>query len=109
MNYLCRRFGLDSARWRDAELAGGLYEKMRWLFCRRNCRGFTPQTIRPSCRGGPGFPDGGVLIWPSRNRRDSSICRGHQGGNNGVSHGHNDVGSFSVVAGKTMVVCDRGW
>ena len=31
-----------------------------------------------------------------------------KGGNNGVSHGHNDVGSFSVVAGKTMVICDPG-
>ena len=31
-----------------------------------------------------------------------------KGGTNGEQHNHNDVGSFSVVLGRKMVVCDPG-
>lgn len=31
-----------------------------------------------------------------------------KGGNNAENHNHDDVGSFSVVSGKAMVICDPG-
>jgi len=31
-----------------------------------------------------------------------------KGGNNGVSHGHEDAGSFSLVVGTNLVICDPG-
>lgn len=54
------------------------------------------------------FNDGGVLI----ERPDAAIpvpfAAVLQGGNNAESHNHNDVGSFSVILGRTMVICDPG-
>src|ERR1019366_1830240 len=54
------------------------------------------------------FPGGGVLI--ARTAPDAqppfAVCL--KGGNNDEPHNHNDVGSFSVVAGNEMVVCDPG-
>jgi hypothetical protein len=54
------------------------------------------------------FPDGGVLI--SRTTPDArlpfAVCL--KGGNNDEPHNHNDVGSFSVVVGREMVICDPG-
>ncbi len=108
MNYLGLRFGLDRAPWREAELAGGLYEKM--------AMGFLPAEL-PSIRSANDsagmslrtwFPDGGVLICRPGVTAGIPFAAAIKGGNNGVSHGHNDVGSFSVVVGKTMVVCDPG-
>lgn len=54
------------------------------------------------------FPDGGVLI--CRSQPDAPVGFGValKGGNNGENHNHNDVGSFSVVRGQTMLVCDPG-
>jgi hypothetical protein len=108
MNYLCRRLGLDSARWRDAELSGGLYEK--------TAMGFLPAEL-PQVRSADHpeelpwrtwFPDGGVLICRPGTGSKVPFAAALKGGNNGVSHGHNDVGSFSVVVGNTMVICDPG-
>src|SRR5208283_2174915 len=108
MNYLCRRFGLDNARWRDAKLTGGLYEKTALAF-------LPPELPQIHSANNPGelpwrtwFPDGGVLICRPGTGTRVPFAVTIKGGNNGVSHGHNDVGSFSVVAGKTMVICDPG-
>jgi hypothetical protein len=54
------------------------------------------------------FPDGGVLL--SRTPPDASpaFAVALKGGHNNEPHNHNDVGSFSVVLGHTMVICDPG-
>jgi hypothetical protein len=108
MNYLCRRFGLDSARWRDAELAGGLYEKMALAFLPAELPRIHSANNPAELPWRTRFPDGGVLICRPGTGATVPFAAAIKGGNNGVSHGHNDVGSFSVVAGKTMVVCDPG-
>ena len=108
MNYLCRRFGLNLARWRDVKLEGELYDKMTW--------GFLPADLPPiRCEASLGelpwrswFPDSGVLICRPGPGAKVPFAVAIKGGNNGVNHGHNDVGSFSVVAGKAMVICDPG-
>jgi hypothetical protein len=108
MNYLGRRLGLDPAPWRDAKLGGGLYEKTAMAF-------LPPDLPRIQAEGKPGefarrtwFPDGGVLICRPGPTAKTLFAVAIKGGNNGVSHGHNDAGSFSVVAGRGMVICDPG-
>ena len=108
MSYLYRRFGSNFERWRDAKLTGTLYEQATW--------GFLPEDI-PQIRSEENlgefpcrswFPDGGVLICRPGTGAKVPFAVAIKGGNNGVNHGHTDVGSFSVVAGKTMVICDPG-
>jgi len=54
------------------------------------------------------FSDGGVLI--SRNTPGVSPAFGVavKGGRNAGPHNHDDTGSFSLVLGKDMIVCDPG-
>ncbi len=108
MNYLCRRLGMDSTRWRAAKLSGGLYEKAATAFLPKE---LPPMRCADNAKDLPWrtwFPDGGVLICRPGTGAKSSFATAIKGGNNGVNHGHNDIGSFSVVAGKTMVICDPG-
>jgi hypothetical protein len=53
------------------------------------------------------FPDGGLLICrPAPGA--APFAAALKGGHNAEQHNQNDVGSFSVVAGKTTVICDPG-
>jgi hypothetical protein len=108
MNYLCRRFGLDSARWRDAKLAGELYEKTAMAFLPPELPQIHSADNLNELPWRTWFPDGGVLICRPGTGSKTPFAVAIKGGNNGVSHGHNDVGSFSVVAGNSMVICDPG-
>jgi hypothetical protein len=47
-----------------------------------------------------------VLI--SRNAVGPAFAVALKGGNNDEPHNHNDVGSFSVVCGRDMLICDPG-
>jgi hypothetical protein len=53
------------------------------------------------------FPGGGVLISrTAKNEFPMAVVL--KGGHNNEPHNHNDVGSFSVVVGKDMIICDPG-
>ena len=54
------------------------------------------------------FPDGGVLICRPAPGSRTAFAAALKGGHNAEHHNHNDLGSFSVVAGRTMVLCDPG-
>jgi hypothetical protein len=54
------------------------------------------------------FPAGGVLIARNTPKVTPAFAVALKGGNNDEPHNHNDVGSFSVVLGGTMLVCDPG-
>ncbi len=54
------------------------------------------------------FPGGGVLIARNTPEQYPAFAAALKGGNNNEPHNHNDVGSFSVVLGRNMVVCDPG-
>ncbi len=54
------------------------------------------------------FKDGGVLICRSAPEAKAPFAAVLKGGHNAEHHNHNDVGSFSVVAGSAMVICDPG-
>jgi hypothetical protein len=52
------------------------------------------------------FKDAGVLICRPDGSPPFAVVL--KGGHNAENHNHNDVGSFSVVAGNSMVICDPG-
>jgi hypothetical protein len=53
------------------------------------------------------FQDAGVLICrPGPGQPPFAACL--KGGHNAEHHNHNDVGSFGLVVGSTMVICDPG-
>ena len=54
------------------------------------------------------FTNGGVLICRDAPMQKARFGVALKGGTNGEQHNHNDVGSFSVVVGRKMVVCDPG-
>lgn len=54
------------------------------------------------------FKDGGVLICRTAAEDGAEFAAALKGGHNAEHHNHNDVGSFSVVAGRTMILCDPG-
>ena len=54
------------------------------------------------------FPGGGVLISRTSPGQSPGFAVAIKGGNNNEPHNHNDVGSFSVVLGHEMVICDPG-
>jgi len=54
------------------------------------------------------FPGGGVLISRLPSAAKPAFAAVLKGGHNNEAHNHNDVGSFSVVVGTNMVICDPG-
>ena len=54
------------------------------------------------------FPDGGVLIARNEVAAARPVAVVLKGGHNAEPHNHNDVGSFSVIVGTNMVICDPG-
>ncbi|MDR3460647.1 MAG: heparinase II/III family protein [Verrucomicrobiae bacterium] len=54
------------------------------------------------------FPGGGVLISRTAPQAATPFAVVLKGGHNNEPHNHNDVGSFSVVLGQAMVICDPG-
>jgi len=54
------------------------------------------------------FSDGGVLICRPAAETNAPFAVCLKGGSNAESHNHNDVGTFMVVSGKTMLICDPG-
>lgn len=111
--YVCRRLGLPI---RDEKLAGestglamgtmlsSLPEDLPVL--RRGGDGSSPLNGNDSLRSF--FPDNGVLI--ARNSPDVSpaFAIAVKGGHNDGPHNHDDSGSFSVVLGHDMIICDPG-
>ena len=68
-----------------------------------------PVTHPPSDAASPlrtWFKDGGILICRAGGGRQFAAAL--KGGHNAEHHNHNDVGSFSVVAGRAMLICDPG-
>ena len=54
------------------------------------------------------FGDSGILIARPAPGQSWPFAVAIKGGNNGETHAHNDSGSFSVVVGDEMVICDPG-
>ena len=112
MNYLSRRLGLDPTPWRKTELigwiSGGLYEKTVMAFLPAELPPIKTANYSGELPWRTWFPDYGILICRPGTGTNAPFAAAIKGGNNGVPHGHNDAGSFSVVLGTNMVICDPG-
>jgi len=109
MHYLCARFQINAPRWQKVNLVvpgGSLCFNALWMFLPEPLPAVAGSEItQPGLR--TWFQDGGVLICrPMPGTKDFAACL--KGGNNAEHHNHNDVGSFSVVCGKTTLICDPG-
>jgi hypothetical protein len=106
--YVCRRLGLDVGSNQLTGIEGDLAQTLMLASLGEN-----PPVARPLEKFNDSplrtfFPGGGVLI--ARTAADAelpfAVCL--KGGHNNEPHNHNDVGSFSVVVGTNMVICDPG-
>lgn len=109
MNYLNRRFDLNLQETQTKRSGDSLYEEVAMAFLPSNL------PVIPATDGNSKdlpwrtwFPDAGILVCRSGPDAPAPFAVAIKGGNNGVNHGHNDAGSFSVVVGKDMVICDPG-
>ncbi len=108
MNFLCRRFGLDLPAWRNPGLSGTLQEKVAMAFLPSELPKIPVENDLAELPWRTWFPDSGILICRPGPDASEPFAVAIKGGHNGVSHGHNDSGSFSVVLGNRMIVCDPG-
>jgi hypothetical protein len=106
--YVCGRLGLDPGQNRlmaagsDLTLTLMLSSLAGHLPPVRKLEKFDDSPLRSF------FEGGGVLLSRNTPEAKSVFAVELKGGNNNEPHNHNDVGSFSVIAGKNMVVCDPG-
>jgi hypothetical protein len=111
VRFISERFSLKNAGQNQAQFvkpSGSLASSM--LFS------FLPQPLPPVPHPQLGadsplrtwFKDGGVLICRPTAGSPTPFAAALKGGNNAENHNHNDVGSFSVVSGDAMVICDPG-
>lgn len=109
--YVCRRFNLGLAACEGKALAapgGGLVATMM------TCSFEEPLPIVRKPEGEIASPlrtwfgDGGVLICRPAPGAKTEFAAVLKGGHNAELHNHNDVGSFSVVLGDRMLICDPG-
>ncbi len=109
--YVCRRFDLGLTACRGKSLmgpGGGLTATMMTysfeepLPIVRKSEGDLASPLRTW------FSDGGVLICRPAPGATTEFAAVLKGGHNAELHNHNDVGSFSVVLGDRMLICDPG-
>ena len=106
--YVCRRLGLDAG---NRKLAG-VQKDLRLTLLLSSLDKNLPVVRHPEIAAvnplRSFFPGGGVLIVRDSANAQPAFAAVLKGGNNAESHNHNDVGSFSVVVGTNMVICDPG-
>jgi hypothetical protein len=108
MNYLSRRLGLGQPHWHATKINDTLYSEIETLFLPPDLPVIPVDASFADLQWRTWFPDGGVLICRPGPNAPVPFAVAIKGGNNGVNHGHADVGSFSVVMGNRMVICDPG-
>ena len=108
MYFLNRRFGWQLPAWTSPDLKGELNNRVTMAFLPSDLPVIHADNNLGEIPWRTGFPQGGVFIFRPGPAAPVPFAACIKGGNNGVSHGHNDAGSFSIVAGNTMVICDPG-
>jgi hypothetical protein len=111
VRFICERLGLEMPEARRADFtkpAGSLAATLMFSFLEAPLPVVAHSATTPDSPLRTWFKDGGVLICRPEPGSKTPFAAVLKGGNNAEHHNHNDVGSFSVVAGKAMVVCDPG-
>ena len=106
--YVCERLGLDAGKNR---LVGNNRDLAQTLMLSSLAGNLPPPRLAEKSNDSPlrsFFPGGGVLISRTASSVEPPFAVALKGGNNNEPHNHNDVGSFSVVLGANMIVCDPG-
>jgi len=106
--YVCERLGLDAGQ---NKLVGDAKTLSLTLMLASLDGNLPHAPASESFRAGPlrsFFPGGGVLVSRSASGVEPPMAVVLKGGYNNEPHNHNDVGSFSVVVGTNMLVCDPG-
>jgi hypothetical protein len=106
--YVCGRLGLDAGSNQLVGAGGDLAMALMLasldgnLPVARKLEKFNESPLRSF------FPGGGVLLARTAANAEPPFAVALKGGHNNEPHNHNDVGSFSVVLGREMVICDPG-
>jgi hypothetical protein len=111
VRFICERLGLempDARRVDFTKPSGSLAATLMFAFLETPLPVVSHSTTTPDSPLRTWFKDGGVLICRPEPGSKTPFAVVLKGGNNAEHHNHNDVGSFSVIAGKTMVICDPG-
>ena len=110
MNYLARRFampGLAAGLAAPSAVPRSLYGAALFKFLPAQLPVISAPDAAAESPLRSWFQDGGVLICrPAPKGPAFGVAL--KGGHNAEHHNHNDVGSFMVVSGETMVLCDPG-
>ncbi|HWW01828.1 MAG TPA: heparinase II/III family protein [Candidatus Acidoferrum sp.] len=111
VRFISERFGLKDAGPSEAlfvKPAGSLAATMLFSFLKEPLPPIRHPKFAPDSPLRTWFNDGGVLICRPDPASPAPFAAALKGGNNAENHNHNDVGSFSVVSGSAMIVCDPG-
>ena len=111
VRYISERFNLKNAGQDQAQFvkpAGSLASTLLFSFVPQPLPPVPHSQLAPDSPLRTWFNDGGVLICRPTPGSSTDFAAALKGGNNAENHNHNDVGSFSVVSGKAMVICDPG-
>ena len=111
VRFICERLGLEvpvACRVDFVKPSGGLAATMMFSFLNASLPAVAHATTTPDSPLRTQFKDGGVFICRSEPGSKTPFAAVLKGGHNAEHHNHNDVGSFSVIAGKAMVICDPG-
>lgn len=108
--YLCRRFNLvpcDSGNDVFRHPSNSLFTTVLFSFLPAELPRVKNETrVESPLRSW--FPEGGVLICRPEQNAKIPFAVSLKGGHNGEQHNHNDLGSYIVVAGSSVVVADPG-
>ena len=111
VQFICERLGLavpDAGQADFTRPSGSLAATMMFSFLDKPLPIVASAKITPDSPLRTWFKDGGVLICRPQPGSETQFAEVLKGGHNAEHHNHNDVGSFSVIAGKAMVICDPG-
>ena len=104
-----QRFRLAGARAADfVRPVGGLAGTLMFSFLPSPLPGISHAEIPSDSPLRTWFKDGGVLLCRTAPGAGAAFGAALKGGHNAENHNHNDVGSFSVIVGSAMVICDPG-
>lgn len=109
--YISQRFGLEMPAHCDrawTKPGGSLASTMLFSFLPVPLPAVPHPALSPESPLRTWFTNGGVLVCRAGEKSSIPFAVALKGGNNAENHNHNDVGSFSVVAGNSMVICDPG-
>ncbi len=111
VDFVNRRFGLPGLTvpqiTSPSTSVGGNLSETLMFFSPNSATGKSP-AIPATITVRDWFPDAEVLTSRPGPNHNATLAVSIKGGHNGVSHGHDDIGSFVLVVGKTPLLVDPG-